>query len=478
MQEAGNTAQPTSADPDLERLRAELETAKQELNAARAAAAVADAQPTASAESAAPIISEEMLEERVAERRAELEAVYKEKETILDVKFDARSEKMKTQLNAKLQESRDRTNRQLEEQKAAHMAEIEKLKASVVQPSTPSQAGPAPAEQTVKAEESPADESKSDPTANMTEKQVQALVASNPTILEMIKRNVQSKVKQAQENLKVEFEKKTAETQATFDQQKKEAVDAARVLEGKKSNVRISMTEKRVAGAQAKLDVIETAARDTPQRPVSEVWNIAKDAKPAVAAPGDTTQPKTAAIPQQKQQPQQQSSTPATNPFGGQPAASAGPNPFGAPANGPPAGSTVANPFATRGPSISGTSGIPSSLPVKPPQGRGQTQPNAGGSGIPRPGSAAGFHNPQSGRGGSAIPRGGGRGGINARGGGNQRGGHNNQRGGHQQNTPASPNTLNPSAAQFAPPNSNIPGPGTKRPHDGGGGNVEKRPKQ
>jgi nucleoprotein TPR len=486
LQTSTAISQPAEQSPELEQLRAELESTKQDLESARTAAANTQAALSSNADLAP--VSQEVIEQRVADRKAELDAGFQAKEKALEEKFNERSEKMKTQLNAKLKESRERNQAAIDELSAAHAAELEQAKA------VSSKNGISDVPQTsVKSEETatavPA-AGPTDPTAGMTEKQIQELVASNKTIMEIIKRNVQSRLKKSEDQWKAEFDQKTAEAQSTFEQQKKEAAESAKVLEGKRFGVKISMTERRAAAAQAKLDVVETAAKDTPQRPVVEVWNMAINAKPVAnvinVAPGELSQAKPAATPQVPQQ--TQTAAAAANPFGAPSTTTGIPNPFGAPSNAPGSNIQAANPFATRGPSISGPSGIPqsaSSLPVKPPQGRGQAQQNPGQSGIPRPGSSTGFYNqPGAGRG-TGIPRGGRGGGQNSqRGGGNQRGGHNNPRGGHQQNVrggahgdaPASP--LNPSAAQFAP-TSGIPAPGTnKRPHDGAGGNAEKRPKQ
>jgi nucleoprotein TPR len=454
-------------------LRAELESAKLDLETARAAAANAQNVPSTSVE--IPSGSTEVLEQRVAERRVELEAELETKEKALQERFDIRSEKMKTQLNTKLKEFRERNEAAIEELKAAHATELEQTKAAAS-----NQPAPEATQKTVGGEDASTTEwtaDSNDPLANMTEPQIQELVASNATLLGILKRNIQNKLKSSQDQMKAEFEKQTEESKAVFDQQKKEAEERGKMLEGKKFNVKFSMAERKIAIGQAKLDVVETAARDTPQRPVGEVWAIAKDAKPIAnisVAPGDVAQAKP--TPQAGQQPV----TTTTNPFGGHSTTATKPNPFGAAANIPTSNVPVANHFTERAPSLSSASGIPSSLPAKPPQGRGQAQPNTGQSAIPRPGSSTGHYQNQqgAGRGGSGIPRGGGPGGRNIRGGANNRGGHNNQRGGHQNNAPASPSNLNPTAAQFAPP-SRIPALGeNKRPHDGAGGNAEKRPRQ
>ena len=66
-----------------------------------------------------------------------------------------------------------------------------------------------------------------------------------------------------------------------IDEKIKKARDEAEAMTKKKFDVKFSMTENRMNMAVAKVTYVQTAAKDTPSEPVSKVWEIAKDIKPA-----------------------------------------------------------------------------------------------------------------------------------------------------------------------------------------------------
>src|SRR5205814_10104455 len=89
-------------------------------------------------------------------------------------------------------------------------------------------------------------------------------------------------------------------TQALIDAQKKSehAKEQAVLMESKRSTLKINMAENRARTAAAKIEVIEAAARETPERLVGEVWEIAKVAKPATAPAPAAPIPQVSAAPQ------------------------------------------------------------------------------------------------------------------------------------------------------------------------------------
>jgi nucleoprotein TPR len=370
-------------------------------------------------------------------------AHYQKLESQAEERFKVRSETMKNKLNAKLKEERERHEAAISEMKAAQAAGTAGSNMAAAQSNQEESSEPTAV---IKPDQPPAK-----PVASMTDDELKHFISSNPVVLDIIKRNIQTKLKTAQEGIQSEAEQKVRSVEAEFEKKREEAAKAALTaqesavnLEGKKYLVKISMAEKKTAGALAKLGIVEQAATTTPQRPVGEVWAIAKDFRVGATFV-----------------------TPATDQSAKAPQPAAG---VGAP--GGPSSMPAQNPFASstsaaaRNSKTTLAQPIPS-LPQKPVAPMGQA--NSGQTGIPRPGDrrASGIGGPggQGGRGGgSSIPRGGQRGGGNR---GGQRGGH-NQRGG-----------LNPGANQFAPA-SGIPpaGPGNKRPHDGSAGqegNAEKR---
>ncbi|EXJ95002.1 hypothetical protein A1O1_00120 [Capronia coronata CBS 617.96] len=77
-------------------------------------------------------------------------------------------------------------------------------------------------------------------------------------------------------NQKLQFDK---EAQRKIEEQLKNAEQ----MWEKRGNVKFNMAQGRAAQAAAKLDVVKKAAEETPEKPVGQVWDVAKDAKPAAA---------------------------------------------------------------------------------------------------------------------------------------------------------------------------------------------------
>ncbi|KAK3945526.1 nucleo protein TPR [Diplogelasinospora grovesii] len=519
--------QKAAVEAELEQVKSELATAIAERDAARAEAAAAATQQPRSGEDAemqngAGLSDEERkaLEERIAAaeaKAAEFEAKAKELEEHADSIVKQRSEKMKTALNKKLAESKETMEKQAKEDKEKLQAEYEmKLKQElaiakaeqmtsgpapqngVAPPSTPAkQQQPATGAQN---SETPAGAVAATPGASLADlsklddTQIRDFVSNNATIMSIIRQNVSKAVTQ----MKKTREEAEAVLKTEYEQKIASARDQAAALTEKKSALRINMLDRQNKTAGAKLAVVETAAKETPQKPVVEVWNIAKDAKPptpaptpaattpavvpaqpvvaaaaaaAAAAPAvqannasdattEETKPQiipaptvTTGIPQ----PQRPASAaaaaavPAVNPFAQPPAGGGG-----------AAAPVVVNPFG----------GQPAQQ-----QQQGQ-QPARTGIPVPRGGAAAGGAGGghRGGRGGyyQAGGRGGGQGGQRGgRGGG---GGNFGGRGG------GAAGALNPGAGEFNPgasQGSGGPGAGNKRPrgNDGEGGQGAKRPR-
>lgn len=195
-------------------------------------------------------------------------------------------------------------------------------------------------------------------------------------------------------------------------------------MESKKSALKINMADNKFRAAMAKIEIVDKAAKETPEKPVAEVWDIAKNAKapPNITAP--TPIPSTQA-PISFQDPATQVAKP-------EPTASNLQQPpanIAAPVVAPqaPVSSTLPQgPAKSAGSNQApnGTSSLPvSKLPAPPSQPASSTQSN-----IPRGGAIV------RGRGGSyQAPRGSMA--ARGRGGGTQRGGAN----------------MNPGAPSFSP---------------------------
>ncbi|CAJ2504971.1 Uu.00g123650.m01.CDS01 [Anthostomella pinea] len=413
----------------------------------------------------------------VAEARAtELEAKVKELEDKQDAILKARSDKMKETLNKRLNEYKS----QMEEERTTMRQDKERLDADfklrieqerkiwdVEHSSAPNESNetkPPSTPQPPQLETPTQTPITSADLDKLDDKAIRDLVFTNTTIKNIVQTNVKNKLGAEIKKMKEEQE---AASKSEWELKLTQARDSATQLATSKMNLKINMTENRARTANAKLGVVETAAKETPQRPVGEVWAVAKDARPAptpkqpapAAAPATTpgadvsavppTQPaNTTTIPASQEAKSTASSTipkpgAATthahlpsNPFAGGAQSGqfqqAGANPFGQ--------STQSNPQqATTSAAQPSTQPAASQLPTKV-------------SGLPVPGA----RKPS----GPNQPR------VGARGGGPHRGG----RGGAQQSRAS----LNASAESFQPGSkrprgdSEAAGNGAKRSRGGG----------
>jgi nucleoprotein TPR len=423
----------------------------------------------------------------------------KEIEATMDATLKLRSEKMKAALNKKLSESKETMKAQLEadfklkleQEKQIWLAENKSTESTAATPSQP----------TAKSEETSAPAPPATPSkaaavvdgTNLNDEQVRHLLSTNPTVKSILANNLKKKLDIEAQKLKEEQAKtlaekvaeveKKAEAAMTEAQQKAEHAQAqAVIMAEKKTSLKLNMTENRFKMANAKIVVVETAARETPEKAVSEVWEVAKNAKPPpapVAAPAAPTAPAAPAAPVVPiSTPAPPAAVAADSPAKTQPAEAAIDNAPAPQSNGTPAGNENAEVKVEA---------VKSSIPQARPQTPSMQQPTNAASGLPVSNIpsvsypsrmyvvSSNIHQaPQAGnqsrlpqmRGGGAM-RGGGRGiPYQARGGpaGRGRGNAGGQRGG-----------MNANAASFSPNAQS----GIKRPVPEGGqqGNGGKRPR-
>ena len=298
------SAQKAAAEAQVEQLKQELAAAIAERDRALAATSggdVATAETSVSAQPSAGLSDEERkaLEEKIAAaeaKAAEFEKRAKELEEQADNIVKQRSDKMKTALNKKLQESKEAMEKQIQEEKAKLQAEFDlKLQQELAiikaeqQTAGPQNGVPATP---VKTEANAAPGTPVPDITNMTDAQIREAVAKNPTISAIVKSNVKRMVAAETKKIKEETE---AALKAEYEQKITNAKEQATALTEKKSALRINMLDRQHKTAQAKLAIVETAAKETPQKPVVEVWNIAKDAKPPAPAQAPAPSPASAA---------------------------------------------------------------------------------------------------------------------------------------------------------------------------------------
>ena len=303
----------TTAEEQMGKLRQNLAQAQQDAENLRATASVNDSLGAISAENSDKTISEQ-LAERVEAIRAELEARYNERVAQLEENYKKRVDAMKTQLNAKLAEGREKAKQSvaaendqvlqglkasheddLELLRARHQSELADLKQN--EESRFSQFKEAwVSEHPASNKEDSAVKSEGQeakPVMEISEADARTLVQTNHLVRGVLRKNVEAKVNEAKEavtlQLKEGHEKDLADKLAQAQSKANTAKEHAVSMEQKRNQLKVSMSENKAKLANAKLAVVQTAANETPQKPVVEVWEIAKNAKPAPAPPSATT---------------------------------------------------------------------------------------------------------------------------------------------------------------------------------------------
>lgn len=532
-------SQKATVESELESLRGELGNAIAERDEARAEVArlqsssngtdteMQDVEATHPASAPTPAqegtgLSDEerkALEERIAAaeaKAAEFEAKAKDLEERADAIVKQRSEKMKSALNKKLAESKEAMEKQSQEERQKLQAEFDlklqqelailkaEQQSGVPQNSVPATPAKPPTAQNAQTPSAGTPGNLPD-LANLTDQQTRELISSNQVIMGIIKSNVKKNIAVESKKVREEVE---ATVKAEYEQKIASAKEQAAALTEKKSALRLNMLDRQLKTEKAKTAVVETAAKETPQKPVVEVWEVAKAAKaPAPApvppaatpaagaptplnagavqvksAPGEETKPQVTPMPKPVPAPARQGSIVAGqvvgNPFGQSganqsPVASQPPaNPFGAaPQQQQNAQQPATNPFGAPQPQQQQQTGQqqPQGQPQQGaqfPSGQQQQNQNQQSNRTGIPVSARGGGN--TGRGGrGTYGAQGGRGGQGPRGRGGfgGRGGANAGQGG-----------MNPHAGEFQPGQQAA---GNKRPRgDGEGGGNQGGPKR
>ena len=241
--------------------------------------------------------------------RVELEARHDERMQQLEASYNKRIESMKTQLNSKLRDGKeafresvksdhaqalDQLNTQHKEQiqalESRHEREIDELKRNEntkfeqFKKDWNAEHSAAPV---TNGNSAIKDESQKEPVKtswNPSEAEIKDLVANNEIVKTMVKRNIINVLSKEREKLvsqtKEEQQEILNKALAEADKKAKGVTEQAVLMEGKRHGVKLSMTENRARGALAKVEYVEKAATETPQKAVVEVWEIAKNVKP------------------------------------------------------------------------------------------------------------------------------------------------------------------------------------------------------
>lgn len=308
QQQQQATSSSTALEERIEDLKQNLVQAQQETESVRATMSINQSLGTLSAENGDKSISDQ-LTERVEGIRTELESRHNERVAQLEENYDKRIDGMRKQLSTKLTEGREKARQSLVAEneraiqvlKSTHEHDLEKLQ-------TQHQSELAELKQSAESRfsqfkdawksEHPAagghdplpkiEDQAVGPITEISESDAKILLETNALLRRVFKSNVDKKLNEAKEalalQLKEEHERdlvdKLAEAQFKANTAKEHAVS----MEQKRNQIKLSMSDNKAKVAQAKVGVVQTAASDTPQKPVVDVWEVAKNAKPEVTA--------------------------------------------------------------------------------------------------------------------------------------------------------------------------------------------------
>ncbi|KAI9725925.1 MAG: hypothetical protein M1828_002252 [Chrysothrix sp. TS-e1954] len=278
----------TSSNTEVEKLRDEIQAAQEQVRTLRDASSAqqpSDAPTNGSAD-----------EQKAYEvRRQELEDQHKARIDELEKTTTSRIQSMREQLTKKLAEGKaayrteidQKSKEAMEEARKEHQNEIEAVRASQASASSSTAvASSSDAPSDVKHEERPTSLSDWQP----TDEQAVELAKSNPTIRAHIRSSLNKRLEVETSKLSEEHQSQKAALEQSHTQQLKGLQEKAELsksqaveLAGKKYVAKISMTENKARVATAKIEVVQKAATDTPQKPVVEVWALVKDYRPPPA---------------------------------------------------------------------------------------------------------------------------------------------------------------------------------------------------
>jgi len=357
-QDEGEITESGADTQALEKLRQELATTQQEVEALRAEAlsnaqgdsAMVNAEPAAGEKSVADQVSEEV-ERLRGEMEAQHQLSVKQVEEACEKKIqnmkaglvrqlkDGR-EKMREELTAEIrqqlvsehevevQKLKDEQASTIEELKKGHQAELDRLSkegSAAVQQAQAKEQG------SVKAETASTGQSQTSGLPDITDEQAMELLKTNARLRAIFTNNVKKSTTKETEPLNQKIAEKDAEisrltselesaraaiaslaggdsnapetntaeieelkTKLENAQKEKEAA-VKQAIENAEKKAKVQISQRDMA--QAKIAVVSKAATETPEKAVAEVWEVAKTAKPVPKAAPATPKPAAVASP-------------------------------------------------------------------------------------------------------------------------------------------------------------------------------------
>lgn len=304
LQSGGDSENNNVLEEQLAQLRQEVIQALQEAERLRAAAS------TSRVEDGGQSLAEQV-NEKVENIRAEFENRHAEKVQQLEESFKKRSDQMKAQLTLKLTQGKETLaaehQKALEKLRSAHEGELESLRVrhqheidelhrnEASKFATFKEASFAQNPASTIGDATAKSESEAIPSSfnhkDLTDGQIRELVKSNATVRNIMMGNINKQIKEGKEKIKEEHDKQLSEKLEETDKKAKSAMEHAVYMEQKRNALKLSMAENKFRALHPKMEIVRKAAQETPQKPVGEVWEIAKDAKPLASTAANASRP-------------------------------------------------------------------------------------------------------------------------------------------------------------------------------------------
>jgi len=296
---AGNAQAVTANTKQIESLRQDLAQARNDAEALRMSASVNErAQDVQEGGEGMPSIPEQ-ISVQVDAIKAELTARHDERVAQQDASFEQRTQQMKTKLNRVLSdklaankqtladehaEAMDQLKHEHQQEVMAlnerHESELEELKRHTIDEAKSAVDGATEAHHAT-----PAAPEKWEGNAD----DIRELLKSNPDVKRIMVQNVNRKLSEAHEEAERILTQKLAEAEVAAAFTREQAIHTARQqaseMEAKKQSVKVNMAQNQMRTLKVKIDFVSAAAADTPDKAVSEVWDVAKDLKPPSLPP-------------------------------------------------------------------------------------------------------------------------------------------------------------------------------------------------
>lgn len=293
-------------EQQLAKVRGDLAQALQDVENLRATAAISTTLASAPVEDGSKSLADQVAQ-HVEAVRAELEARHNERVKEAEENMEKRTNGMRTQLTNKLKEGKaairqslaaeheqalqalkTEYEQQMETLKTRHKDELDELKCNEDSRFAKLREAWDKEHQAPQGTDGLSDVKPEGEAARglwePSEAEARALLQSNEVVRSIVKKNVTAHIRKETDEQAVKLKEEHGKIMTDFQTKANTAKEHAVMMEGKKTALQVNMANNKAKISQFKIGIVEKAAQETPEKPVLEVWLVAKDAKPPPAA--------------------------------------------------------------------------------------------------------------------------------------------------------------------------------------------------